>query len=308
LVQFKGGEKVRDAIEAFLSKYGMRCSGEIDITKTRWSEKPTIIIPMILNNIRDFEAGASKRKFEEGLQEALKKEEELVERLQDLPDGKQKVEETKRMIRNIRNCIGYREYPKYGMINRYFIYKQALLKEAKQLVQSGVIHEVDDIYYLTFEELHEVVRTNKLDYELIHKQKNEYKLYEKLTPPRVMTSDGEIITGKYKRENLPAEAIVGLPVSSGVIEGRARVILNMEDANLEEGDILVTAFTDPGWTPLFVSIKGLVTEVGGLMTHGAVIAREYGLPAVVGVENATKRIKDGQRIRIHGTEGYIEVL
>ncbi|PHB39285.1 phosphoenolpyruvate synthase [Bacillus wiedmannii] len=308
LVQFKGGEKARDAISAFLNKYGMRCSGEIDITKTRWSEKPTTIIPMILNNIRDFEAGASKRKFEEGLQEALKKEEELVDRLQHLLDGTQKVEETKRMIRNIRNCIGYREYPKYGMINRYFIYKQALLKEAEQLVQSGVIREVDDIYYLTFEELHEVVRTNKLDYELIHKQKNEYKLYEKLTPPRVMTSDGEIITGKYKRENLPADAIVGLPVSSGVIEGRARVILNMEEANLEEGDILVTAFTDPGWTPLFVSIKGLVTEVGGLMTHGAVIAREYGLPAVVGVENATKLIKDGQRIRVHGTEGYIEVL
>ncbi|MDA1584955.1 phosphoenolpyruvate synthase [Bacillus cereus group sp. TH230-1LC] len=308
LVQFKGGEKARDAISTFLNKYGMRCSGEIDITKTRWSEKPTTIIPMILNNIRDFEYGASKRKFEEGLQEALKKEEELVDRLQQLPDGQQKVEETKRMIRNIRNFIGYREYPKYGMINRYFIYKQALLKEAEQLVQSGVIHEVDDIYYLTFEELHEVVRTKKLNYELIHKQKNDYKLYEKLTPPRIMTSDGEIITGKYKRENLPADAIAGLPVSSGVVEGRARVILNMEDANLEEGDILVTAFTDPGWTPLFVSIKGLVTEVGGLMTHGAVIAREYGLPAVVGVENATKLIKDGQRIRVHGTEGYIEVL
>ncbi|MCU5373564.1 MULTISPECIES: phosphoenolpyruvate synthase [Bacillus cereus group] len=308
LVQFKGGEEARDAILTFLNKYGMRCSGEIDITKTRWSEKPTTIIPMILNNIRDFEYGASKRKFEEGLQEALKKEEELIERLQHLPDSKQKVEETKQMIRNIRNFIGYREYPKYGMINRYFIYKQALLKEAEQLVQSGVIREVDDIYYLTFEELHEVVRTNKLDYELIQKQKNDYKLYEKLTPPRIMTSDGEIITGKYKREKLPADAIVGLPVSSGVIEGRARVILNMEEANLEEGDILVTAFTDPGWTPLFVSIKGLVTEVGGLMTHGAVIAREYGLPAVVGVENATKLIKDGQRIRVHGTEGYIEVL
>lgn len=308
LVTFKGGEKARDAIFAFLDKYGMRCSGEIDITKTRWSEKPTTIVPMILNNIRDFEADASKRKFEEGLQEALKKEEELIERIQHLPDSKQKVEETKRMIRNIRNCIGYREYPKYGMINRYFIYKQALLKEAEQLVQSGVIREVDDIYYLTFEELHEVVRTSKLDYELIQKQKNDYKLYEKLTPPRIMTSDGEIVTGKYKRENLPADAIVGLPVSSGVIEGRARVILNMEEANLEEGDILVTAFTDPGWTPLFVSIKGLVTEVGGLMTHGAVIAREYGLPAVVGVENATKLIKDGQRIRVHGTEGYIEVL
>ena len=123
-----------------------------------------------------------------------------------------------------------------------------------------------------------------------------------------MTSDGEIITGEYKRDNLPAGAMVGLPVSSGVIEGRARVILRLDDADLETGDILVTAYTDPSWTPLFVSIKGLVTEVGGLMTHGAVIAREYGLPAVVGVDNATKLIKDGQRIRVHGTEGYVEVV
>jgi pyruvate,water dikinase len=194
------------------------------------------------------------------------------------------------------------------MVNRYFVYKQALLKEAERLVQAGVIHEKEDIYYLTFEELQEVVRTRISDYDLINKRKEEFRIYEKLTPPRVITSDGEIVVGKYKRENLPVNAIIGLPVSSGVIEGRARVIVNMEDADLGENDILVTTFTDPSWTPLFVSIKGLVTEVGGLMTHGAVIAREYGLPAVVGVENATKLIKDGQQIRVHGTEGYIEVL
>lgn len=147
-----------------------------------------------------------------------------------------------------------------------------------------------------------------MDRQIINKRKEEYKSFEKLTPPRVITSDGEIIAGEYKRENLPAGAIVGLAVSSGVVEGRARVILNMEDANLEDGDILVTSFTDPSWTPLFVSIKGLVTEVGGLMTHGAVIAREYGLPAVVGVENATKLISDSQRIRVNGTEGYVEII
>ncbi|MBI0577345.1 phosphoenolpyruvate synthase [Neobacillus cucumis] len=308
LVKFEGGRKAKDAIYAYLNKYGMRCAGEIDITRTRWSEKPSTLVPLILGNIKNFEPNASHRKFEQGRQEALKKEQELLDQLKQLPDGEQKAKETKRMIDRIRNFIGYREYPKYGMIHRYFVYKQALLKEAEKLVQVGVMHEKEDIYYLTFEELREVVRTNKLDYLIINKRKDEYKLYEKLTPPRVITSDGEIIAGKYKRENLPAKAIVGLPVSSGVVEGRARVILNMEDADLEDGDILVTSYTDPSWTPLFVSIKGLVTEVGGLMTHGAVIAREYGLPAVVGVENATKLIKDGQRIRVHGTEGYIETL
>ncbi|MBP1965713.1 phosphoenolpyruvate synthase [Paenibacillus aceris] len=308
LVKLDGGQESHDAIYAYLNKYGMRCAGEIDVTKTRWSEKPITLVPMILGNIKNFEPNAGKRKFEQGRQEALDKEQELLDRLKQLPDGERKAKETARVISLIRNFIGYREYPKYGMINRYFVYKQALLKEAEQLIQAGVIHEKEDVYYLTFEEYRDVVSTNKLDYQIINKRKDDYKFFEKLTPPRVITSDGEIIAGKYERENLPAEAIVGLPVSSGVIEGRARVILNMEDADLKEGDILVTSFTDPGWTPLFVSIKGLVTEVGGLMTHGAVIAREYGLPAVVGVENATNLIKDGQRIRVNGTEGFIEIL
>ena len=308
LVQFNGGQETRDAIHAFLNKYGMRCAGEIDITKPRWSEKPITLVPIILSNIKNFEPGASKRRFEQGRQEALKKKQELIDRLKGLADGEEKAKETGRMIDLVRNLSGYREYPKYGIVSRYFVYKQALLKEAEGLVQARVIHEKEDIYYLSFEELREAVRTNSLDYQIIGKRKGEYQLYKKLSPPRVFTSDGEIIRGKYKRENLPAGAIAGLPVSSGVIEGRARVILNMGDADLEDGDILVTPFTDPSWTPLFVSIKGLVTEVGGLMTHGAVIAREYGLPAVVGVENATKLIKDGQRIRVHGTDGYVEIL
>lgn len=308
IVKFDGGQEVRGAIDAYLDKYGMRCGGEIDITKTRWSEKPAILVPIILGNIKNFEPGAGKRKFEEGRQEALEKEQTLLDRLRQLPDGDQKAKETKAMIDLIRNFIGYREYPKYGIVNRFFVYKQTLMKEAGKLVQAGVIHEKEDVYYLTFEEFREVVSTNKLDYQVISQRKDEHRSYEKLTPPRVITSDGEIVAGKYKRENLPAGAIIGLPVSSGVIEGRARVILNMEDADLEDGDILVTAFTDPSWTPLFVSIKGLVAEVGGLMTHGAVIAREYGLPAVVGVENATKLIKDGQSIRVNGTDGYVEIL
>jgi phosphoenolpyruvate synthase/pyruvate phosphate dikinase len=304
----KGGQQVHDAIIKYLDKYGMRCAGEIDITRTRWSEKPAILVPMILSNIKNLEAGAAKRKFEQGLQEALNKEKDLIARLKQLQDGEQKAQETKQMIDLLRNFIGYREYPKYDIVNRYFIYKQALLKEAERLVLANVLNDKHDIYYLSFEELKEAVRNSQVDYQVINKRRDEYRIYEKLTPPRVITSDGEIITGQYKRHDHPGNAVIGLAVSSGIIEGRARVILKMEEADLEEGDILVTTFTDPSWTPLFLSIKGLVTEVGGLMTHGAVIAREYGLPAVVGVENATKLIKDKQKIRVNGTDGYIELL
>jgi rifampicin phosphotransferase len=308
LAKLAGGKEARDAIRAFLDKYGMRCVGEIDITRPRWSERPTTLVPIILGNIKNFEPGAGERRFERGRQEAGNKEQELLERLRALPDGERKAEETQQMIDRVRTFIGYREYPKYGIVSRYFVYKQALLEEAERLVQARVLREKEDIFYLTFQELHDVVRTNQVDDQLIRQRKDAFSSYQALTPPRVLTSDGEVFAGTYRRDDVPAGALVGLPVSAGTIEGRARVILDMADADLEQGDILVTAYTDPNWTPVFLAIEGLVTEVGGLMTHGAVIAREYGLPAVVGVEHATQLIRDGQRIRVHGTEGFVEIL
>jgi pyruvate,water dikinase len=238
----------------------------------------------------------------------LQKEQELLERLRVLPDGEQKAEEVKRMIDRVRTFIGYREYPKYGMISRYFVYKQALLEEAERLAQAHALREKEDIFYLTLQEFHDVARTHQVDDQLIRQRKDAFRSYQTLTPPRVLTSDGEAVAGSYRRKDVPAGALVGLPVSVGTVEGRARVILDMAEADLEPGDILVTASTDPSWTPLFVTVKGLVTEVGGQMTHGAVIAREYGVVAVVGVEHATRLIRDGQRIRVHGTDGYVEIL
>ena len=263
---------------------------------------------MILGNVRNFEPGAGERRFEQGRQEAARKEREVLSRLRALPDGEEKAGEAKRMIDRVRTFNGYREYPKYGMVSRYFVHKQALLEEASRLVQAGVLGERDDIFYLTFSELRDVVREHKVDDQLIRQRKEAFRSYQPLTPPRVLTSEGEAVAGAYRRDDVPAGALVGLPVSAGTVEGRARVVLDMAEADLEPGDILVTAYTDPSWTPLFVAIKGLVTEVGGLMTHGAVIAREYGVPAVVGVEHATRMIRDGQRIRVHGTDGYVELL
>ena len=303
-----GGPEARAAIEAYLGKYGMRCIGEIDITRPRWSERPATLVPVILGNIRNFAPGAGMRRFADGQRNALDKEREVLSRLRELPDGAAKAEEAKGLIDRIRTFAGYREYPKYFMISRYFTYKQALLAEAERLVKAGVLREPEDIFYLRLAELADVVRTNQADDQLIDQRKDAYRSYEALTPPRVLTSDGEALTGAYRRADVPAGALAGLPVSAGTVEGRARVVLDMGNADLEAGDILVTAYTDPSWTPAFVAVSGLVTEVGGLMTHGAVIAREYGLPAVVGVQHATRLIKDGQRIRVHGTDGYVELL
>jgi pyruvate,water dikinase len=303
-----GGRETRAAIEAWLDRFGVRCVGEIDISRPRWAECPELLVPMILGNIRNFESGESGRRFEAGRHEALQKKAELLARVRELPDGDARAGETERMIDRVRTFSGYREYPKYAMVSRYFSYKQALLNEAAQLVRARVLGEADDIFYLRFDELHGVARTNGVDAELIARRKEAFRRHRTLTPPRVLTSDGEIITGEYRRDDFPKGALVGLAVSAGSVEGRARVVLDVSEADLVPGDILVTAYTDPSWTPLFVTVGALVTEVGGLMTHGVVVAREYGLPAVVGVEGATRRIEDGQRIRVNGTDGYVELL
>jgi pyruvate,water dikinase len=308
LATLPGGAAARDAIEAYLDRYGMRCVGEIDITRPRWRERPSALVPAILDNVRNFEAGAARRRFEQGQREARQKEQDVLSRLRALPDGEEKAGLTKDMIDRVRTFIGYREYPKYDIISRYFVYKQALMGEAERLVRAGVLSEKEDVFYLTFQELDAVVRSHQVDGRLIERRKEDFRSYHALTPPRVLTSDGEALSGAYRRDDVPPGALIGLPVSAGTVEGRARVVHDVADAFLEAGDILVTTFTDPSWSPLFVGIAGLVTEVGGLMTHGAVIAREYGLPAVVGVDRATSLIRDGQRIRIHGTDGYVEIL
>jgi pyruvate,water dikinase len=208
----------------------------------------------------------------------------------------------------VRTFAGYREHPKYALISRYLVYKQAIMAQADRLVQAGVLQQRDDVLFLRLEELADALRDGHVDAELLRSRKAAFREHESLTPPRVLTSEGEMVVGAYRRDGLPDGALPGLGVSAGAVEGRARVAFDIGSAELEPGDILVTPFTDPSWTPVFVAAGGLVTEVGGLMTHGAVIAREYGLPAVVGVQQATRLIRDGQRIRVHGTDGYVELL
>ncbi len=308
LKKFPGGIETASAISEFLEKYGMRCPGEIDITKPRFHEKPTQLVPVILSNIKLLKPGEHIEKFEQGKREARETEEKIIRGLQELPSGARKAKKIQKMISVFRNFIGAREYPKYFWIRRFGIYKQALLKEAEKLLVAGVIQQVSDIFYLYFDEFREAVQSKQVDQALIGKRKREYAGYQKMTPPRIILSDGEVPLGEYEGSSIPTGALPGVPVSSGIVEGWARVVSRLEDAQVEKEDILVTSYTDPSWTPVFVTIAGLVTEVGGAMSHGAVITREYGLPAVVGVENATKLIKDGQKIRVNGTEGYLEII
>jgi pyruvate,water dikinase len=308
LVAWPGGVESKQAIESWLRLYGMRCVGEIDISRPRWAEHPAALLPMLLMNVRTFQEGEGGRRFAQGLAQARLKREDVAARLRALPGGEEKAAEVERMIERARALVGYREYPKYAWMRRLFVYKRALMAEAQRLVDAGVLADVQDVFSLRFDELQEVARSRTVDRALIDRRKEQFELHRKLFPPAVMTSEGEVVEGAYPRDGLPDGSLVGMGVSAGLVQGRARVVKDVDDADLRPGDILVTTFTDPSWTPLFVAVGGLVTEVGGPMTHGAVIAREYGLPAVVGVPGATRWIRDGQRIRVHGGEGLVELL
>ena len=303
-----GGVEVALVLQKFLAKYGCRCAGEIDITRPRWAEEPAALATLILSNIANFAPGAGQSRFDQGLRSYETKRQEISAQLLSRSGGQAKVRKLNQTIDRLRNFIGYREYPKYVMMRRYWLVKQALLREATALVQDRVLQQIDDMNYLSLAELRQVAQTRTGNPAVIAARRAAFAADQKLNVPRLMTSEGEVISGQYQPGNRPEQALPGIAAAAGVVEGRARVVLRLEDAQLTPGDILVTRYTDPSWTAAFVSISGLVTEVGGVMTHGSVVAREYGLPAVVGVDDATSRIADGQWIRVNGTDGYVEIL
>ncbi len=301
------GEEVLPVFLRFFERYGMRGTGEIDVTRPRWREVPTQLVPAILGHIKGVRPGQHRLDFLAGKKEAELAAGRLLERLRKKPLGFIKGRIMRRLIKVHRSIIGIREHPKYFIVQNFDLIKQAILQEGADLAAAGVLEQPEDVFWLSLQEIKEVLETRRLDRDLINRRKEKFQRDEKLTPPRAITSEGEIITAK-PAAHVPPGALAGSPVSAGKAEGRARVILKLAEAKMEKGDILVAPYTDPAWTLLFPLAAGLVTEVGGLMTHGAVVAREYGIPAVVGLDNATRKIRDGQIIRVDGTRGFVEIL
>ena len=302
-------EAFRRKLEQFMQRYGMRCPGEIDISKPRWREAPTALVPAIMSHARTMAPGEHRAKFQEAAQEAEEVAEKLIEQVR-RRKGAVHAKILRRLIHVYRNLAGLREHHKYLLVQYFDIYRKAILELAHELVRSGVLREKQDVFYFTLDELQALENGDipgNID-QLMKERKEKLEFYKKLTLPRVITSEGEVIAGRPKDSGAPEGALVGTPVSSGIAEGYAKIVLNPEDADLHEGEIMIAPFTDPGWTPLFHSAKALVMEVGGMMSHGSVVAREYGIPAVVGVNQATTIIRNGSYIRVDGTHGFVEIL
>ncbi|MCL6516865.1 phosphoenolpyruvate synthase [Alicyclobacillus sp.] len=310
LLEAPGGAAFAEALRAFLDEYGMRCAGEIDITRARWRETPAALVPAVLSQVRALSPGEHRFRFAEGEREAAEAAEQLLTQARRLPGGWWKARVLRRLITGYRGFAGLRETPKYTMVRHLDLCRRALLEEVRALVDSGRLDHEEDAFHLTLEELEQLAAGDFAGdvRPRVAARRRAHAHHKTLTPPRVITSEGEVVDGAEAGGDVPEGALLGSAVSAGVAEGRARVVLRPEAARLEPGDILVAPFTDPGWTPLFHAARALVMEVGGLMTHGAVVAREYGIPAVVGIDGATRRIPDGARIRVDGGRGVVEIL
>jgi phosphoenolpyruvate synthase/pyruvate phosphate dikinase len=300
----------RDALAAFMARYGMRCPGEIDIARPRWRETPTALVPAILSQVRTLSEGEHRRRFAQGEAEAEAAAREVLRLIRASRGGVWKAPVLRRLLIIYRGFAGLREHPKYILMRHFDLYRRAVLEEGRRLVARGVLDEAGDVFWFSLSELVSVLDgTFPGDIRAtVEERKRQHAFNQALTPPRVMTSEGEVVTGVRADLELPEGALQGTPVSAGVAEGYARIVRRPEDAQLQPGDVLVAPFTDPGWTPLFHAATALVMEVGGMMTHGAVVAREYGIPAVVGVDRAMELIPDGAYIRVDGTRGCVQIL
>jgi phosphohistidine swiveling domain-containing protein len=304
-------EAAQQAVSAFLNRYGARGVGEIDIGLPRWRDDPTSIMQTLQSylQITDPES-APDVQFERGQKTAEEAIEKIAAAARQQRGGFVKERLVRFAARRVRILLGVREAPKFYAVRMIGVARQEMLESGRELVEAGVFDHEEDIFFLSIHELEALSRRESRDWKAI--VANHRAAYEReqrrRQVPRVLVSDGRTFYEGLGAETDTMDIITGSPVSAGVVEGIVHVVFDPHESQLVPGEILVCPGTDPAWTPLFMAAGGLVMEVGGMMTHGSVVAREYGIPAVVGVHQATTRLKTGQKIRVDGTSGKIQIL
>jgi pyruvate,water dikinase len=293
-------QSLQRELEAFLERYGHRAIAEIDIGLPRWSEDPSHLLGAIANYHRlDTAALAPDAQFARGAREADATIATLLSRVR----GPRRLL-ARAFLRRLRALAGLREQPKFQVVRVFARGRSILGPVGVALAESGGVAASDDIWFLTLPEARRAVAGQDLR-SVVAERRAEYHREERRRHiPRVLLSDGTDADAAYPAPATDG-AIRGTPASPGIARGVAHVLLTPSGARLEPGEVLVAPATDPGWTPLFLTASALVMEMGGMMSHGAVVAREYGIPAVVGVPDATTRIATGERVIVDGSAGTV---
>ena len=305
--EIAGGEEFATAFEDFLDRYGFRAPAEIEFSRPRYHEDPSPLLGTIRAKLETGEPGDHRGHLEHLEAEA----ERAIARLERQASRERFGPIRRRLVRpfalRYRSYLSMREVTKYALSQLLAETRRHVLAAGEKLEREERLENVGDVWLYDFDELLAELRNpdTSTDIDLDARRAEQFH-HQQLRPPRVVTSDGEIPRGDTTSD-VDTDGLVGIPTASGVADGRARVIEEPGDATLETGEILIAPHTDPGWTPLFLNAAGLVTNNGGKMTHGSIVAREYGIPSVV-VAGATEGIDTGQRIRVDGNRGVVELL
>jgi rifampicin phosphotransferase len=296
--------KLQGGLTDFLHLYGHRGVAEIDLGLPRWSEDPTYIMGVLANYLRlEDPQSAPDAQFRRATREAEEMVTELGRRAS--RKGRLRGALVRFLLGRARDLSGLRETPKFSIVLLMARVRNLLWPVGDELAQAGRLEKADDIFFLTVpeawaglagEDLRAIVSERRAAYDQETRRKHV---------PRLLLSDGTEPTADQHDAAGADDGLRGTPASGGLVSGKARVILDPGNAHLEPGEILVAPSTDPGWTPLFLTAGGLVMEMGGPMSHGAIVAREYGIPAVVGVPDATERLETGQKITVDGSDGVV---
>jgi phosphohistidine swiveling domain-containing protein len=302
----EGGAAFLSRWERFMDEYGHHAQGELEISKPRWREDQDGILDILRGYVRSL-----------GIMDPLRKHEMNVARRVELAG------ECSRRLRNPLKRLAFeyylnraqrgsviRENIKSEAVRHLTIIRSLLLELGGRLADTGVFGEVDDIFFLDEKELALVLLGSYTEDvgKVVASRRAEYERNLAIIPPKVVWGRFDPMEFPDVQEMECVEVLEGLAVSSGKVTGPARVILRPGSERVEPGEILVAPFTDPGWTPLFLTAAGIVMDMGGLLSHGSIVAREYGIPAVVNVGPATRMIKTGQMLLVDGDRGVVRIL
>ncbi len=306
LGKFDTGREFLARMGSFLQAHGHRAVREFDFSCPRWREDPTFVYESVRNYLaHPADQPTPRQHYQRQVEEHERAKQELETVLRHRP-ARRRI--CRRLIKVVEDRMPLREAFKDALLFGLAHVRALLLEVGRRQVQRGVLECADDFLFLSIPEAEKIAR-GELDNAWVRQQipirRREFATYMRMDPPLVVRSDGKPVV----KRPAGGDVLTGAAASPGVVRGPARILFDPADgAALHRGDILVAKFTDPGWTPLFLTAGGLVMEVGGIVSHGAVVAREYGLPAVVGIKHATRILRDGEMLEIDGGRGEVRRL